>query len=446
MMPPYGALRGARIVATVPSEQENSGWFYFAAQQQIAALRRYGAEVFPLDVSYAHSGNLMMLFEQMNALNDFGPEMAISTPYAVNALRCKTGNIVAGDGRYVPNNLFLDNLQLPTVLLWDTMAEMFATLGVPSLDPSKSRSGVLADMHAQMNNPLCFHCAIDQRHVDTMRELGVLTTKQVKVRLSGAYPQFVALGETAPEAGYDEAIAFTGNLFSSRPTRGEGSTSETLARLADLVIAAFDRDPGTYYWDAVKAAMAEIGDAACRAAKLIFDESFFWEYVCVDILSAVITRTRLRALAASRHPISVYGLMFDPQSEHLLRQHPHLTAKGRAHFVTGMPRLNRRTKVTLDVVTSHFPNSTTAKILDCFAAGGLCLFDAKPAFRDAFGDAADRLMYRGFDDMNAKLDYLLSHDRERVELADYIRAKVHAEHTSIGLLAEMVAWVKDTTR
>jgi len=448
MTPPYEALRGARIVATLPLPQENGGWFHQAAQQLIAAMRHYGAEVFPLDVGYFHNNNLTQLFSQLNALVDFHPEMVVSTPAAVHAMHCKTGNVVAGDGRYAPNNLFIDNLKLPTVFIWDTMADLFTALGVPSVDPERSRRGVLADLRDQLNDPLCFHCAFDQQHVDTLRDLGVLTTPQVRVRLGPAYPHHVGYGAAAADAddGYDEDVAFTGNLFSPRPPRSHGRTREILEALRDRVIAAFDRDMHISYWDATQAALAALGEADCRSAKLMHDESFFWEYLCIDIMSSVITHTRLSALGASRHPISVYGLMFDPQSAHMLQPYPHLAVKGAAHYTTEMPRLNRRTKVTLDVVTAHFPTSTTVKILNCFASGGVCLFNAKPAFRAAFGSAADQVMYHDFDDMNAKLDHLLSHDRERAEIAAYFKSRVHAEHTFIGLLAELVAWVRETRR
>lgn len=446
MTPPYEALRGARIVATVPSIEENRGWFHQAAQLQIAALRAHGAEVFPFDVSYAHAGDLGGMFRQMGPLLDFRPEMVVSTPTAMHALHCKTGNIVLGDGRYAPNNLFVDNLKLPTVLIWDTMAELFATLGVPTLDPARSRSGVLADLRAQINDPLCFHCAFDQEHVDTMRRLGVLTTPNVKVTLARAFPHHVAYAREPDEPGYDEDVVFAGNLFSARPSRGDGTVSATLQELLRLVLAAFDRDPAVSYWDAVAAAIAQLGDDACRAAKLDHDESFFWEFLCADIMSTVITHSRMRALAATRRPVSVYGLMFDPQSAHLLQLHHHLAVKGAADYLTALPRLNRRTKVTLDVVTAHFSTGITAKVLNCFASGGLCLFDAKPAFRDAFGSDAEHVMYRDFDDMNAKLDRLLTHDRQRAELTAAIQARVNQDFSFIGLLAELVAWVKESVR
>jgi hypothetical protein len=446
MTPPYEALRGARIIATLPLPQENGGWFHQAALQLIAAMRYHGAEVFPLDVGYFHNNNLTQLFRQLNELHGFNPEMVVSTPAAAHAMHCKTGNVVAGDGRYVPNNLFIDNLKLPTIFIWDTMADLFTALGVPSLDPERSRQGVLADLRDQLNDPLCFHCAFDQQHVDTLRELGVLTTAQVRVRLGPAYPHHVAYGAAAEDDGYDEDVAFAGNLFSPRPPRSHGRSREILEALRDRVIAEFDRDMNISYWDALQAALAELDEADRRAVKLTYDQSFFWDYLCVDIMSSVITHTRLRALGASRHPISVYGLMFDPQSADLLQPYPHLTVKGAADFITGMPRLNRRAKLTLDVVTAHFPTGTTIKILNCFASGGVCLFNAKPAFRAAFGSAAEQVMYRDFDDMNAKLDHLLSHDRERAEIAAYFKSKVHADHTFIGLLAELVAWVRETRR
>jgi hypothetical protein len=442
--PRYEALRGARIVATLPSPEENGGWFNRAALQQIAALRAHGAEVFPFDVSYVHTGDIRLLFKQISELNAFRPEMVVSTPTAMHALHCKTGNIVLGDGRYVPNNLFIDNLKLPTILIWDTFTELFVTLGITTLDPARSRGGVLADMRAQINDPLYYHCAFDQQHVDTMRALGALTTPNVRVRLARAYPHHVAFGLTEPESGYDEDVAFTGNLFSPRPPRGDDEVRPIIRRLLELVLERYERDPDTTYWDAIEAARAELGEDACGRARLTHDQSFFWEYLCVDIMSSVISHTRMHALQASRRPVSIYGLMFDPQSVQLLRRYPHLAAKGAADYITELPRLNRRTKVTLDVVTSHFPTSTTAKILNCFVSGGMCLFDAKPAFREAFGSPADQVMYRGHDDMNAKLDYLLTHERERAELVEYFQAKVRAEHTSIGLLAELVAWVKET--
>src|SRR5438876_419992 len=81
---------------------------------------------------------------------------------------------------------------------------------------------IVAALRDQINNPLYFHCLLDSHHLETLRGLGVLTTPNVKLRLAAAYPHHVAYGLQPAEPGFDEDIAFTGNLFSPRPPRGEG--------------------------------------------------------------------------------------------------------------------------------------------------------------------------------------------------------------------------------
>lgn len=442
-LPFRGALKGIRVVALLQMPEENRGLFYKVGLQVIDALRACGAEVFPFDASYAYQGNLTRLFPQVGKLHDFKPDLVISNG-ALQALHCRTGQVVMGDGRYVPNNLFVDNMRLPTLLVWDGIAEAFATLGQPGLDPKTSRAGVRAALSDQINNPLYYHCLLDREHLEVLRRLDVLTSPNVKVRLAGAYPQNVSYGLQPPEPGFDEDVAFTGNLFLPRPPRGEGDAQAIIARFLERTMQLIESDICGSYWAAVERALGELDDADRRTAALDMDQSFFWEFVAADVLSTAIARTRLSALRASKRPVSLYGLMFDPASAVMLADQPHLRYKAAKDPIDELPRLNRRTKVTLDVVTNHFPTGITAKIAGCFAAGGLCLFNYKAAFRETFGPDAERVMYRDFDDMNAKLDHLLTHERERAELAAHFQAEVREKATFVGLLAELIPWVKET--
>jgi hypothetical protein len=347
------------------------------------------------------------------------------------------------NGRFLPNNLFVDNMKLPTIVVWDGIAEVFATLGNPSFDPARSIDGTLAALRDQINNPLFFHCFLDQDHITTLRRLGVLTTSHVRHHLAAVYRPSELYGRGPADAGYDEEIAFTGNLFSDIPRRGDDGTAGIIERFLQKVVARLDADICSSYWDAVETARAEIGETDCRTAKLDPDHSFFWEFVAFDVLGALVTRTRMNALRACRHPVSIYGLMHNPASKTLLEEVPHLSFKQALPFAA-LPRLNQRTKVTLDVVTPLFTTGITAKIAGCFAAGGLCLFNAKMAFRDAFGDDADQVMYSDLDDMNGKLDHLLTHDHKRTELAAFFKAEMLEKYTYPNLVAELAAWVKAT--
>jgi hypothetical protein len=278
------ALRGARIVVPLAMMHENGGLFHKLGLSIIEGLRARGAEVFPFDMSYVYTGNLVQLFAQMPRLGEFRPDLVVSNG-AVHALHCRTGSVVMANGRYVPNNLFVDNMKLPTVLIWDGIAEVFGTLGLPNLDPELSRDGIIEALRDQINNPLFFHCFLDADHVTTMRQLGVLTTSHVKHRLAVAYHPSETYGRGPAEVGYDEDVVFTGNLFSQRPPRGQGAVGATIARLLDKILTRVDADVCASYWDAVEAARAEIGSTACQAAKLDPDQSFFWEFVAADVLS-----------------------------------------------------------------------------------------------------------------------------------------------------------------
>lgn len=435
------ALGGTRIVATLPIADEHRGFHQHMAVQQMAALRACGAEVFPFDVTYSQTGDARALFGQIRALVDFKPQLVVTTGGPTQVFRCRTGRITMPDGWFVPNNLFVDHLGLPTILLWDTMIEMVSGLRASSLVLGESHSGVLARARDQINSPLFYHLALDQDHVDDLRRLGVLTTPQVRVQLSWSMPHYTRPAtEAIPQ---DRDVIYTGNLFRPAPTTADDRALGTLSRFRNGVLARMEGDITASYWAAVEQSLGDIDPADARAAGLDYDQTFFWSFLASDVMARVITQGRLAALRAARHPVDFYGLLHDPELAALLHGSA-ATYRGVADFGTELPALFARTKVTLDVVTAWFPTAVTTKILNCFAAGGLCLFNAKRGFREALGSEADGVMYRDLDELRAKLDYLLSHDRERTELATHLRRRIEAQYSWVATVARMVAWVRET--
>jgi len=313
---------------------------------------------------------------------------------------------------------------------------------VVSLDPKESRGGMLAALRDQINHPLYFHCALDQQHVECLRALDVLVTPKVRSQLAHAYPNYVTQGTTETPPAPDGSIVFTGNLFAPVPELAEGKTRDTLVRFRDSILRRYRRDIGTCYWDAVEDALAEIGDVDAEEARLAYDQSFFWTFLAADVMAQVITENRIDAFRASRRPVDIYGLMHNHEAVRLLEDHPHLNYKGVAEYDLGMPELYARSSISLDVVTAHFATGVTAKIFGCFAAGGLCVFNHKSAFADSYGELGEHVMFRDFDDMNAKLDRLMTHERDRRDLAVALKAHTLAHHTWIRTAAENLAWVR----
>jgi hypothetical protein len=434
------ALKGARIVATLPVAGEHSGVHRHMALQQMAALRACGAEVYPFDVTYSHTGDVQAFFDQVTPLAAFKPQLVVGTGSPGQVLRCKTGRITLPDGWFTPNNLFVDHLGLPTILLWDTLIDLI-TIRADSLVLAESQGGLLARVRDQLDNPLYYHVSLDQQHLDAARQLGILTTPRVRTQLPWTHPNHDRRGDAAMPKDID--VAFTGNLFQGRPPVAADRALDVLNRYRSAVLTRMDGDVNASYWDAMAQSLAEIDPDEARSAGLDHDQTFFWTFLVYDVMRRVITHGRLAALRAANRPVDFYGLPFDSELASLL--HGSMTTyRGMADFERELPSVFARAKVTLDLVTAWFPTSVTIKVLNCFAAGGLCLFNAKSAFRAAFGSDAERVMYRDFDEMRAKLDYLLSHDRERTELAAHLRGKILEHCDWVTTVARLVAWVRES--
>jgi len=439
----HDRLKGARIVATLPPPEANRGHARTVATIQIEAMRAKGAVVLPVDTAWAYAGDLRSGLRCVAEIADFKPDLALPLPSATHGLIYRFG-LIDAQGWASPNNLFVDQLGLPTILMWDGVIEMFAQLRVPTFEPGASVPGMLARLRDQLKSPLYYHYAFDRGNVEKLRGLGVLETDRVRYGPAPAYGNHVDYGLANPLAdSYDQDVAFTGNLFLPTVRAQRHAEHEAIRRFEAVALGGADADVNRSYWSLIEAGLADLEAPIRAGARLDYDESFFWSYLGSDFMAKLTTRTRLNMLRATRRDVAVFGLQHHPEAAALLDALPHLRFEGSRDFATEMPALNARTKVTVDVVNVHLPTSTTAKIAGCFASGGVCLFNAKALFRDAFGPAADAVMFRDDDDLNAKLDGLLTHDAARREIAAHFKHEILANHKFIDLIADMVTWVLD---
>jgi hypothetical protein len=439
----YDRLSGTRIVTTLPPREANRGHARTVATIQVEAMRAKGAVVLPVDTGWAYAGDLQSGFKCLAEIAAFKPDLVLPLPTATHGLIYRFGQVDA-QGWASPNNLFVDQMGLPTILMWDGVIEMFVQMRVPTFEPDASVPGMLARLRDQLKSPLYYHYAFDAGNVEKARQLGVLDTDRVRWGPAPAYGNHADYGLANPLAdSYDRDVAFTGNLFMPTVRSQRYAEHAAIRRFEEVALAGADQDLNRAYWRLIEAGLDSVDPASRAATRLDWDESFFWNYLGADFMAKLTTRTRLNALKAIRHDVAIFGLQHHPEAAALLAGSPHLRFEGSRDFVTEMPALNARTKVTVDVINVHLPTTTTAKVLGCFASGGVCLFNAKPLFRDTFGPAADAVMFRDVDDLNAKLDRLLTHDAERREIAAHFKHEVLANHKFIDLIADLVTWVMD---
>jgi hypothetical protein len=104
-------------------------------------------------------------------------------------------------------------------------------------------------------------------------------------------------------------------------------------------------------------------------------------------------------------------------------------------YFTELPLLFMNSDVIVDVVNLGYNTGVSPKIMGCFAAGGLILFDYKEDFGRIMGSVADEVMYRSVDHLNSMVDGYLTNPHRRRDVARYLQHRVATEF-SFGTLAK----------
>ena len=156
------ALRGLRVVVTRPPED----WFYGLAHQYAAlyaeTIRELGAEVLAVPVAPFVAQDDAAVRRVVGEIRLFRPDLAIGLHDAGYAVYCRAPHTPRAE----PTNVFVDWLELPTILLWDHALLQFAPIVLGDLpdSPDDSAGGCLAFLREQLSHPLYVHVARDTGH------------------------------------------------------------------------------------------------------------------------------------------------------------------------------------------------------------------------------------------------------------------------------------------
>src|SRR5262249_29498600 len=140
-------------------------------------------------------------------------------------------------------------------------------------------------------------------------------------------------------------------------------------------------------------------------SRLDYDESYFWHFANDLIGVQCNTHSRMQTLTSIKRKVGLYGVFVDPEGTPRLNESGTIEYKGYAHFSTELPQVYAKTRILVDVTNAAFISNCSPKPMCCFAAGGFALFDYKPDPIKHLGSDLEKVMYRSFDDLNAKIDY-----------------------------------------
>jgi len=413
-------LKNARIVVTIPPVQWFGGYDHRAAFTLITELeRQFETSFYQFDTTPFIFPDVQGQKAAVERLRDYQPDLAISLSNAGYGMACKIE-----DGGTTAN-VFMDLLGIPLMLLWDHGIFQFPSIVLsPSNDPEQSRSNAIREVREAINHPLAFHYPIDTGQVAEMKRIGLLGDRNVFPMPSLAYKPFVDHGMDSRRSGYEQKLVFVGNVYLSDQYQ---KLSEQHPELANYHRRIVD-DPRALTvpaWTRLAALIDELPPEVRSATHLDYDQSFFWSFANRLIGHSCNTRARMDLLGAIDHPVAFYGAFADPDGIPLLRSlNSRLNYKGSVDFATGLPQIYGSSKILVDLTNAAFIRNCSTKPICCFAAGGFALFDRKADAVDALGPDAERVMYSSHDELNQKIDYFLTRDGEREDLARHLRETI----------------------
>jgi len=104
----------------------------------------------------------------------------------------------------------------------------------------------------------------------------------------------------------------------------------------------------------------------------------------------------------------------------------HLHTPNRDH--EGTDRIYAESKININITSIQFDYAIVNRVLDVAAAGGFLLTDWKDELRE-ITSVHELISYRSVDELKSKIDYYLTHDEERLEIAAQLHHDVKQKRT-----------------
>lgn len=145
-------------------------------------------------------------------------------------------------------------------------------------------------------------------------------------------------------------------------------------------------------------------------------------------------RKKILQEVSERYPIAHFAMQCDTSLKKVDYQ-------GYAPYATKMPFVFRDSKINLNITLRSILSGIPLRCLDIMGAGGFLLSNYQPELSEYFRNGEEMVMYESHSDLMGKIEYYLSHEKERKEIAKQGEIKIQQEFTYEKLLRKIFAIV-----
>lgn len=111
---------------------------------------------------------------------------------------------------------------------------------------------------------------------------------------------------------------------------------------------------------------------------------------------------------------------------------------GAVDYYEVMPHVFKQSKINLNITLRSIQSGMPLRAWDIMGAGGFLLSNYQADFFDFFTPGEDFDYFDGAEDLLSKIEYYLSHEKERMEIARNAYQKVAEAHTYRHRLSAML--------
>ncbi len=120
-------------------------------------------------------------------------------------------------------------------------------------------------------------------------------------------------------------------------------------------------------------------------------------------------------------------------------QFSHIKNMGTVSYTEEMPLVFKHSKINLNISLRSIKNGIPLRAMDIMGAGGFLLSNHQNDFSMHFTEGEDYISYYSIPDMMDKIQYYLSNEQERREIAENGQRKLQKEHTYEQRFEEMLS-------
>jgi len=120
---------------------------------------------------------------------------------------------------------------------------------------------------------------------------------------------------------------------------------------------------------------------------------------------------------------------------------PHAHFAGTVDYITEMPAVFRTSKINLNITLRSIISGIPLRAMDIMGAGGFLLSNYQPELTEFFIENEDCVLFESENDLLNKIEYYLSHEKERIEISQNGYQKVHEFYSYEALIPHIINMV-----